>query len=188
MLQTGVVPQAALRFAAASGLTFLAGYTLPQFLTALEKPSSAIAFGLLAAGILALVRIGRPAAALVLTFAACMLQVGLSIDRGWPRAAIEPGWLLLAGGGAFLAAVVFDGLASGGIRFGKFVVMGTLFAGIYLALAPLSMLSRPLEHPVGTEILLDAFVGIVIGDAVGLGVELLELFPWLRLGPAPPVG
>lgn len=169
----------ALRFLAGGGFAVLAGTALfPNALLGIEqRPVPAIAVGLLAAGILALVRIERPLGALALALAASVLELGLTIDHGWPRLLLEPMWLLLVGGGAFLAAVVYDGMARRSYRFGKFLVLGTLFAGIYVAATPVALLVQPLARPVGGELMLNAFLGILVGDAVGLGVELVELVP-----------
>jgi len=168
---------AALRFLAGGGLAVLAGTALfPSVLSSIDqRPVPSIAVGLLAAGILALVRIELPSGALALAVAASVLELGLSMDHGWPRMVLEPAWLLLVGGGAFLAAVVYDGMARSRYRFGKFLVLGTLFAGIYVAATPLALLVQPLARPVSGELMLNAFLGILVGDAVGLGVELIEL-------------
>jgi hypothetical protein len=178
-----LVTGAALRFLAGGALAVLAATALfPEALDGIEqRPVPAIAVGLLAAGILALVRVERPALALSLAVAAAVLELGLSIDHGWPRAALEPAWLLLAGGGAFLGAVVYDGMARRGYRFGKFFVMGTLVAGAYVALTPVALLGHPMARPAGAEMMLNAFLGILVGDAVALGVELLELVSRSRL-------
>jgi hypothetical protein len=174
---------AALRFLAGGGLAVLAGTALfPPALVGIEqRPVPSIAVGLLAAGILALVRMELSAAALALAVAAAVLELGLSVDHGWPRVVLEPVWLLLVGGGLFLAAVVYDGMARSRYRFGKFLVLGTLFAGIYVAMTPLALIVQPLARPVGGELMLNAFLGMLVGDAVGLGVEILELLGRGRL-------
>jgi len=38
-----------------------------------------------------------------------------------------------------------------------------------------TLLVQPLARPVSGELMLNAFLGILVGDAVGLGVELVEL-------------
>jgi hypothetical protein len=78
-----------------------------------------------------------------------------------------------------LLALVYDALARQGFRIGKFVLMGPLLGGLYVAATPVTLLQGTTtvdaEHSM-TTLLLNCFLGIVIGDGVGLGAEIAELF------------
>jgi hypothetical protein len=186
-IEPNLLAKTMLRFAAGGVLSVLAGMAIfPDTVFDLMNPTSqCVTVGLLAAGILALVRVRRPAAALGLIVANALLQLAVSWKHGAAPAFFETTWSLLMGGGIFLAAVIYDGLAARNIRFGKFMVLGSMCAGAYFAATPVALLGHGLQHPVGAELTLNAFLGLIIGDAVGLGMELVELLPWLGLAPVP---
>ena len=136
-----------------------------------------VSVGALLAGVLALVRVGRPTQALSLVAAFALVHLGYAWTQGWGRAVAEWTYSLVLGGGTFLASVIFDRLAEEGYRFGKFALLGPLVAGVYLAATPL-VLVGPDRGVDGLGVLIrHVFVGLIIGDAVGLGVEIVELLP-----------
>ncbi len=145
-----------------------------------QPPVQCLTVGALAAAVLALVRVSRPGGALALVVALAIFQAALSFPSGWPRAVSRPLWWLVVGAGAFAVAVVYDRLAAGGHRIGKCFVAGPLLAGMYVAATPTALLDSPAAHPVLPDLLLNAFLGIIIGDGVALGLELAELLPALR--------
>jgi len=93
---------------------------------------------------------------------------------------------LLLAAGAFLVALVFAHLGRRGVRFGKFLIVGPLLGGVCLALAPVSQFHALSMYDSFSPMMIQLFVGIVVGDGAGLGVELADLLPWARRFDAPP--
>ena len=79
-----------------------------------------------------------------------------------------------------MVALIFDRLAERNYRFGKFLLVGPLLGGVYLAATPVAGLGAHGPQAVLRSLLLNTLLGIVIGDGVGLGVELADLLPGLR--------
>lgn len=127
-----------------------------------------ISVGTLAAGIFALVRVSRGGQALALTVFFALLQRLLS---GWAAAAAG----LVFGIGALLVALIFDLLARRGFYFGKFLIAGPLLGGVFLAAAPIVEFSSLTSTGAVRTLLYYIFVGVLIGDGVGLGIEIADL-------------
>lgn len=139
-----------------------------------HPPFQAINAGLLVAGVLASVRASRPAAGLALISGWTALHLGVSLDAGWPAVVASPSACLGMGFAAFLAAAVFDDLARRGYVFGKFLITGPMLAGFWIALTPIFLLGRESHERLLAEMLRNAFLGLVIGDGAGFGVESAE--------------
>ena len=149
------------------------------FRWALFQPDQAsfegITVGVLLAGSLTLVRLRRhgPALALALAYGAFRLAFA-------PYGRLSAGLAgLLIGLGVFLVAVVYDELARNGLRFGKFLIVGPLLGGVFLAVAPISQFDSMTLFNAVSPLIFQAALGIIIGEGVGLGVEVAELFSWL---------
>jgi hypothetical protein len=126
--------------------------------------------GMLAA-IMALMRTDRMTQAAALASAFALLRLGFAQSQGW--AAAIAGTIEI--GGLFLLALIFDLLARRGILFGKFLVLGPMLGGIYLATIQLSLLSRISGVDLFKTLMQYVFLGLLIGDSVGLGVEVADL-------------
>ncbi len=130
---------------------------------------------ILASAIIVLVRVGRTGSATALGIAFGLMQVGLAYRLGWSVAWPAALAGVLLGGGTVTVAWIYRLLAERGLRFGKFLIMGPLFGGLLAAVSPLlAWDSIGIANGVRT-VLFYCFVGIVIGDGVGLGLELAEL-------------
>ncbi|MDX1390315.1 MAG: hypothetical protein R3344_14085, partial [Acidobacteriota bacterium] len=136
---------------------------------------SCIVTSTLVAGVLSLVRVGRTGGALTVVFGFALLQLGQSFSYGPLPAMVMLTWSLFLGGGVFLSALIFHRLAQMGYSVGKFLLLGPLVGGVYLATTPLAGLSGVLELDVVISMWLFTYLGIVIGDAVGFGVEMVDL-------------
>lgn len=139
-----------------------------------EPPFQCLTVGTLAAMIFTLIRMRRPGQALVLAVAFGMFQLGLVQSVGWIVASSG----LVLGCGVFVVGLAFDLLAERGARFGKFLITGPLFAGIYLAAAPLMEFAELSRANVMPALARAMIVGLVMGEGVGLGAEIGDLlFP-----------
>jgi len=167
-----------LRFGLGLGLCLIIGYLV--FRTALwdrgSPPFECVTTGVLAAGVLALLRSDRLREAAALAAAFGLLRLGFAHSEGWTFAVA--GALQVAG--VFLVALIFDLLARRGILFGKFLVLGPLLAGVYLSTTPLAFFFRISGAEMLPTIMRFVFLGLLIGDAVGFGVEVADLLVLTR--------
>lgn len=163
-----------LRFA--FGLSGGIGLSFLIFRQAIFIPQSPVfqclTVSVLLAGILALLRSDRPSQAAALAVAIALLRLGFAQSQGWT--------VVIAGvmhiGGVYLIALIFDLLARRGILFGKFLVVGPLLGGVYLATMPLAAFYTVTGSDVMPYLMRHVFLGLLIGDAVGLGIEVADLW------------
>jgi hypothetical protein len=134
-------------------------------------PFQCVTVGALTAAMLALVRLSRPGSVLLLIAAFGLARYGFAESLGWLPGI--SGFLLAAG--IFLVALIFDLLARGGLALGKFLLVGPLIGGIYLALTPITEFHALTSDDVTRTLMLRFLVGMILGDGAGLGVELVEL-------------
>ena len=134
-------------------------------------PFQCVTVGALTAALLALVRVSRHGAALLLVVAFGLARYGFAESVGWLPG--TSGFLLA--GGIYLVAVIFDLLARGGLVLGKFLLVGPLIGGLYLALTPITDFHTLTSDDVIRTLLLRFLVGMILGDGAGLGVELADL-------------
>jgi hypothetical protein len=175
-----------LRFLAGCALSLLAGWLL--FRADVFDPASlwfsCITVGALLAGMLALTRLAKPEQALLLAMGYALVQIGYAWTRGWRSALTE----MLASGvlafGAFVCAILFELLDQEGYRFGKFALLGPLLAGVFVASTFITLVGVPAETDAFATIIREMLVGLVVGDAVGLGAEIVDLAPRFRPGTA----
>lgn len=162
-----------MRFGLGTAGALALGYA--AFRETLFRPEHAafqcVTVGMLAAGVLTLVRLSLRVQALALAFGFGALQFGVA-DRG--RWAAGLGGLLI-GLGLFVVAEIFDELARHGYRFGKFLLVGPLLGGVLIAVAPIAVFHELILFDAVRPLLLQLFMGVVVGDGVGLGIELAEL-------------
>jgi hypothetical protein len=142
-----------------------------------------VTIGSIAALMLTVVRGGRMTHGVALIGAFGLLHVGLYWREGWPQLATATAAAVFMGFGLFLAAVVFDALARRGVRVLKFLVVGPLLGGIYFAISPLAQWGQMAGTEGYAQLFLNLYLGVIIGDGVGLGVELIELLPGMFESP-----
>ena len=175
------VTETMVRFWAGIGGGLLAG--LAVFRSSVFHPThpgfECLTVGALASGIFTLVRQSHRGQAFAVALAFSGVRFVLSpVVR--LNAAISG---LALGLGLFVVALIFDLLARGGWRFGKFLVAGPLVGGVFLALAPITELAGMNVHNAAGLLLFRLALGVLIGEGVTLGIELAEL-PLLRKAPA----
>lgn len=130
-----------------------------------------VTVGALTAGLLALVRVSRHGAALLLVVVFGLGRFGFAGSTGWLPGI--SGFLLAAG--VYLIAVIFDLLARGGLILGKFLLVGPLIGGLFVALTPITDYYTLTSDDVMRTLLLRFLLGLIMGDGAGLGVELADL-------------
>ena len=133
-----------------------------------------VTVGALAAGMLTLAQLANRGQAIALVLGYAGLRIALAPMLRWSTAV--PGVLLVLG--IFGVAFLYDLLARSGLRFGKFIVVGPLLGGVYLALAPITELDRMNVLNASSLLTFRLVLGILIGEGVALGVELAELASW----------
>jgi hypothetical protein len=178
-----LVTGAALRFGAGIAGAALVGWLV--FRERILRPDGpAFEFftvGALLAGILALIRQSRRGQALVLALA--FAGIRFAVSPVVPLGAAFHGMLL--GLGLFIVALIFDLLALRGWRLGKFLLVGPLVGGVFLALAPIGEIEHMNVFNASDVLIFRLALGMLIGEGVALGVELVELpLGWKRHNPA----
>ncbi len=131
--------------------------------------------GALMAGILTLTRIGRAAAAVVLGVGWILYQFGGVMNDGFFRMVSHTIWSVTLVTGIFIITLIWEFLAQRGFRLGKALLVGPLLGGVYVAAVPVTLLHGVSSSGALRSMLLTLFLGIVIGDGVGIGVEIVEV-------------
>lgn len=187
-MRSAAISGAILRFAAGVLGTTVAGWIAfrGDIFNVSSPAFQCVTIGVLAAAILAMVRSGYTVGALRLVAAFTVLWFGATWHSGPFAALAMAAWSASIGLGLFLVAVCFDLLAQLGIRFGKFLVVGPMLGGLYFAATPLASLVAGQPQGVLRSLWWNAFLGIVIGDGIGVAVEAIELF--IKPTPSDPVG
>jgi hypothetical protein len=187
-MRSAAISGAILRFAAGVLGTTVAGWIAfrGDIFNVSSPAFQCVTIGVLAAAILAMVRSGYTVGALRLVAAFTVLWFGATWHSGPFAALAMAAWSASIGLGLFLVAVCFDLLSQLGIRFGKFLVVGPMLGGLYFAATPLASLVAGQPQGVLRSLWWNAFLGIVIGDGIGVAVEAIELF--IKPTPSDPVG
>jgi len=145
-----------------------------------------ITVGLLVSGVLTTVRLGAYPAALGLVAVFSLVRLGTANTVGWGYAVHSAFAALLLGLGVILIAIVYDALARNGLRFGKFFLVGPLLSLLLVGLAPLAHFhTMDFADPTSTW-MFDAYLGLLIGDGAGFGVELVEYLTTPAASPDTP--
>ena len=177
-MQSHPIPTIALRFGI--GLTAVTVSSALIFRSTVFLPSSpmfrCLTAGAMLAGILALMRSDRLSQAGALAVAFALLRLGFAHSQGW-AAAVAGAFEV---GGLYLIALIFDLLARRGILFGKFLVLGPMLGGVYLATTQLAVLFDITGVDLLPTLMRYVFLGLLIGDTVGFGVEVADLWIFAR--------
>jgi hypothetical protein len=162
------------RFGAGSAIGAVGGYL--AFRERVFHPDNpefhSLTLAALTAAMLTLVRLSCRPQALALAVVYAFFRSSLSESR-WNAAL---GGLFLALG-VFVVAEIFDDLGRRGFRFGKFLFVGPLLGGALIAVGPLLGLHELTIYDAARVLFVQLLIGIVIGDGVGLGIELVEGMP-----------
>jgi len=171
------IPVALAMFAAAMAGSLAGGWV--AFRAGIFRPElpsfQVFTIGALMAGILTLTRIGRVSAAAVLGVGWILYQFGEVMDDGLFRIVSHTIWSVTMVTGIFIITLIWEFLARRGFRLGKALLAGPLLGGVYVAAIPVTLLEGVSSGSALRSMLLTLFLGIVIGDGVGIGVEIVEV-------------
>jgi hypothetical protein len=144
------------------------------------QASQIIFTGLLLAICLTIVRTINPAVGVVLCVIFALGRLGLLELNGSVQMFSMLFTDLVLGLGAMLIAVIFHLLAESGLKLGKFLLVGPLVGGLFVATTMINEFFSPRPGDPLIAILIGVFLGAVVGNGVSLGVELVELHPAYR--------
>ncbi len=137
-------------------------------------PFRSLTIGLAFSGIAALYLSGRRGQALFIPVAWAAAQLGLTWDSGALRSLAQTALALALGGGLFVIAVIYERLAARNWRVGKFLVVGPLLGGLYMAVTPLGLLGVPGHSRAVAELWMNLQIGLVTGDGAAFLMELVD--------------
>ncbi len=140
-----------------------------------------VTVGLLVSGVLTTVRAGYPLAAFGLAAVFALVKLGGAKTLGLGPASQSAITGAVLGFGVVLIGLIYDLLARSRIRFGKFLIVGPLLAGVYIAISPMSYFAATGYSDLTSQWIFDGFLGLLIGDGAAFGVEISELIT----SPAP---
>ncbi len=166
--------------AARAGAGTIAAWVLGWFLfhgrmlTPERLEFQVITIGLLAAWIVSLVRVERVGWGVMTVVAFTVYQWASYSPIDTKRAIVQTAAAFFVATGLLLAGIVFDRLGKMGLPVGKFLVLGPLVGGMLLAVTPLTTLVNFGIPDIPRLLIENLFLGMVIGNGVGIGIELVE--------------
>jgi hypothetical protein len=104
-----------------------------------------------------------------------LYQFGGVMNDGFFRMVSHTIWSVTLVTGIFIITLIWEFLAQRGFRLGKALLVGPLLGGVYVAAVPVTLLHGVSSSGALRSMLLTLFLGIVIGDGVGIGVEIVEV-------------
>jgi hypothetical protein len=137
--------------------------------------SQVVTIGLLLAALLSLRRAGSPVVAFSVASLFVAWQLWQAPSLGASRIVGHVAFTAVLAVGALACAALYEALLARGFRIGKFLILGPVLAGAYFAATPLLSLGEAGTAGVYRDLLANVFLGVVIGDGVALGVELVDL-------------
>ena len=162
-------------------LGFGAGVTLGlvAFGAAIFDPrlpySQVVTVGSLLAAVLALRRGGAPGVAAFVAVGFTGWQFWIAHAQPWHRMVSHVLFSGTLAVGILLIVALYDALHRQGVRIGKFLLLGPALAGVYLAATPALTLWTVSTGTVLRDLLANMFLGVVIGDGIAFGVEMVDL-------------
>jgi hypothetical protein len=130
-----------------------------------------VTVGILCSAVLASVRVGSHGLVLVFVVVFGLSRYGLTDTGGWLFGL--SGFLL--GAGIYLVALIYDLLGRRGLVLGKFLLVGPLLGGLFLALTPMVEFRTLTSDAATRTLMVQVLIGLLIGDGAGFGVEMAEL-------------
>jgi len=165
----------AARFAAAFAAVICTMALLWRILPGdLPSPTSFLAAGALASGMFAFVRGGQIVQAAALGAGAVSFHLAGLWYQGPVRALAAAAGNLVEAGGIAAAAVVFHLLAERGVRLGKALLTGPMVGLAFAAAAPAGQVGFPSGDGALRPLVVGGVIGLIVGEAVSLGLEVGE--------------
>ncbi len=155
------------------------GLGLVAFRTAIFDPrlpySQVVTVGSLLAAVLALRRGGAPGVAAFVAVGFTGWQFWIAHALPWDRMVSHVLFSGILAAGILVVAMLYQALHERGVRVGKFLLLGPALAGVYLAATPALTLWTVSTSTVLRDLLANMFLGVVIGDGIAFGVEMVDL-------------
>lgn len=133
-----------------------------------------ITIGLLTAWIVSLVRAQRVGWGAMSVVAFTVYQWASYSPIDTKRAIVQTVAAFFVATGLLLAGIVFDRLGKMGLPVGKFLILGPMVGIMMLAVTPLATLVNVGVPDIPRLLIENLFLGMVIGNGVGIGIELVE--------------
>ncbi|NNK62261.1 MAG: hypothetical protein HKO98_03555 [Gemmatimonadetes bacterium] len=137
--------------------------------------SQVVTVGSLLAAVLALRRGGAPGIATFVAVGFTAWQFWIAHALPWNQTVSHVLFSGTLAAGILLIAELYQALHERGIRIGKFLLLGPALAGVYLAATPALTLWTVSTSSVLRDLLANMFLGVVIGDGIAFGVEMIDL-------------
>lgn len=187
-MTTAVLRDTLLRFVCGAAGSILLGLVAfrGQIWDATNPQFQVVTVGVVMAAIMALLRARATSLAALTVAVFAGSQFGISLNHGVRGATALLLWCLIISGGIVLTSIIYELLDARGLRFGKFVLVGPLLGGVYFAATPATLIALPGSPGAIRTLLLNVFLGIVIGDGVGFGIEMVDLARRRPAAPASP--
>jgi hypothetical protein len=134
-----------------------------------------VTVGSLLAAVLALRRGGSPGGATFVAVGFGGWQLWTVLPLPWDRALSHVLFSVVLATGILLIAALYQTLHERGVRVGKFLLLGPALAGVYLAATPALTLWTVSTATVARDLVANMFLGVVIGDGIGFGLEMIDL-------------
>lgn len=142
-----------------------------------------VTVGILMAAVVALWEGGAPRTSVLLVAAFAAQQVWTTVGQGWNKTLALGLWCVIVGLGLVHIGLIWTLLDRRGLRFGKGLIAGPLLAGVFFAATPAAALAAVSPAHAIRTLVGNLLLGVVIGDGVGLGIEIVDLA--LRPKPVP---
>ena len=137
--------------------------------------SQVVTVGSMLAAVLALRRGGSTGAATFVAVGFTGWQFWSVLPQPWDRRVSHVLFAAVLAAGTLLLAALYQVLHERGVRVGKFLVLGPALAGVYLAATPALTLWSVSTASVTRDLIGNMFLGVVIGDGIGFGIEMIDL-------------
>lgn len=137
--------------------------------------SQVVTVGSLLAAVLALRRGGSAWMATFVAIGFTGWQFVTVLPLPWQRSVAHLLFSAVLAAGVLLIAALYQAIHERGIRIGKFLLLGPALAGVYLAATPALTLWTVSPASVLRDLVANLFLGVVIGDGVAFGVEMVDL-------------
>lgn len=181
------VPQLLVRTAVGATCSVALGFLVygPDALVPELPHFQVVTVGILMSAVVALWEGGAPRTSALLVAAFAVQQMWTTVGQGWTKTIALSLWCVIVGAGLVHIGLIWTLLDRQGLRFGKGLIAGPLLAGVFFAATPAAALAATSPSQAMRTLVGNLLLGVVIGDGVGLGIEIVDLALRPKPGAAP---